>query len=201
MKIRGAAAGNGQKIILARDPLVHAGRRKQVAEVILLEIVHVPVAHRTIGQALPDDLLGGNITVRLLGRGDQRDVGIKQLVRFRIPALGIGIDHAFHKFVEIPVAVRRAAELPVAYARGDAEILHLMEKTFGIGKHGKNMRDGRVRIGIETVQPKARPPAHGANRQRPGLGAGAFTGVSKHRGMPSFFLPQAFAPPVRWRRR
>ena len=113
-QITGNAPGDVQKRIFAGYPLVQAGRGEQVAEIVLLKVVHVAVTRNAVFAFLADDLLGGQVPVGLLGFADQVDVFVQLPADFFVAAHGVCVDHALHQLVEIPVPVGRAPEFAFA---------------------------------------------------------------------------------------
>ncbi len=137
--------------------VVRAGGREQVAEIIGFEVVDIPLAADAAVLPFPDDLLGRQVAVRLLGLPDQLDESVDPGLEGRILAF-VGDQHgAFQDFVEVPVVKRRAFVMAVPEVGGDLEIGHGMEVVVAFEK-AEYMGDHRVRDAGGALLPETVAP-------------------------------------------
>jgi hypothetical protein len=144
---------------------MQAGGRKKVAKVVHFEIVDVSHAGDTAVAALPDDLLGGEVTVRLLGPADEADVFVQLVQQIAVVGANGGVDRSFHPFVKVAVAEHRAVEAALRFAGADAEIFQHMADVFAF-EHVLQLGYGSFCAGVRPFFPQSPGPGNVAKVER-----------------------------------
>ncbi len=130
-----------------------------MAEIVHLKIVDIPHSGGSVLLPLPDNLLGGQISVALLGFCNQIYVTVYLRKQLLIVRLCRGIKGRLHPLIKVAVAKHRPVKIPLGLPGADFEIFHHMADILAL-KHVLKLRYRAPRAGVEPLLPKSPCPFH-----------------------------------------
>ena len=143
-----------QEVFFSCDPLIQAGRSKQMAHIVDLELVDISQSSLTGTVTHTDDLFCGNISVLFLGASDQVDIFVQTALVLK---LFCRIKLGLHPFVKISVTKITAAKLAAFFSCTDTEIFNYMSRIQCL-KHFLQVRNCTLCTVLHNIFPETAGP-------------------------------------------